>query len=127
MADRIDTLFIAGYGLDSGEKATIPFVLANIEAEDKRKRVEVVLLFEGVRLAVAGVADGFEIGQPFETYDLGTRMRLFMQAGGILNACTPCLIHRNINDQPLMEGVGKINGRILMEKKDLANKILTFA
>jgi uncharacterized protein len=126
MADTIHTLFLCGYAAENPEKATIPFVLANIEAEDKSKRVEVVLMFEGVRMAVKGAADGFEVGKPFETHDLGTRMRLFMEAGGIISVCTPCLILRNLNEQPLMAGIVKINGRNVLEKKDIANKILTF-
>jgi hypothetical protein len=126
MTDTIHTLFLAGYGKESGEKGTIPFVLANIEVEDKSKRVEVALMFEAARLALAGAADGFHIGVPFETHDLGTRMRMFMDAGGIINVCTPCLIHRNLDNAELMPGIVKINGRILMEKKDRANKILAF-
>ena len=126
MVDTIHTLFISGYAGDNPEKATIPFVLANIEVEDKTKRVEVVLMFEGVRMAIQGAADRFEVGVPFETHNLGARMRLFMDAGGVINVCTPCLIHRNLNEEPTMEGIVKISGRILMEKKDIAKKILTF-
>ncbi len=126
MATAIDTLIIAGYGRDNGEKATIPFVLANIEVENKTKRVEVVLMFEAARLAIAGVADGFEIGVPFETHDLAARMRMFLEAGGSISVCTPCLIHRGLNEQPTMNGIEKINGRIVMEMKDVANKIMMF-
>jgi predicted peroxiredoxin len=127
MSDAIDTLIIAGYGSNNGEKATIPFVLANIEIEDRSKRVEVVLMFDAAPLAVKGAADGFSIGVPFETHDLATRMRLFMEGGGILNVCTPCLIHRGIDNEPTMDGIVRINGRVVMEKKDRANRILSFA
>jgi predicted peroxiredoxin len=127
MSDAIDTLIITGYGRNNGEKATIPFVLANIEIEDRSKRVEVVLMFDAAPLAVKGAADGFNIGPPFETHDLATRMRLFMEGGGILSVCTPCLVHRGIDNEPTLDGIVRINGRVVMEKKDRANRILSFA
>jgi len=127
MSDTIDTLIIAGYGRNNGEKATIPLVLANIEIEDASKRVELVLMFDAAPLAIAGAADGFHIGPPFETHDLAARMRLFMSGGGILSVCTPCLIHRGLGEEPTMEGIARINGRSLMEKKDRAQRILSFA
>ena len=63
----------------------------------------------------------------FETHDLATRMRLFMEGGGILNVCTPCLVHRGIDNEPTLDGIVRINGRVVMEKKDRANRILSFA
>ena len=126
MSDTIHTLFLAGCGKENGEKATVPFVLGNIEIEDKKKRVEIVMMFEAARLAVAGEPDGYNIGPPWETHDLLTRMRMFMDAGGIINVCTPCLIHRKLDAVPLVPGIEKINGRIMLEKKDRANKILSF-
>ena len=126
MTETIDTLIIAGYGRNNGEKATIPFVLANIEIEDRSKRAEGVLLFAAGPRAIRGAADGFSIGAPFETHDLATRMRIFMDGGGILNVCTPCLIHRGIDNEPTMDGVVRINGRVVMEKKDRATRILSF-
>ena len=54
-------------------------------------------------------------------------MRLFMEGGGILNVCTPCLVHRGIDNEPTLDGIVRINGRVVMEKKDRANRILSFA
>ena len=126
MSERIHTLFLAGCGKTHSEKATVPFVLANIEVEDKAKHVEVVMMFDAATLAVQGEADGFNVGAPWDSHDLGTRMRDFMAAGGTISVCTPCLIHRKLEDAPMMEGVVKINGRIMLEKKDRADKILSF-
>lgn len=126
MADTIDTLFLAGYGKDNGEKATIPFVLANIEVEKPDKHVEVILIFEGVAMGVEGNARGFEIGPPFETFDLEQRMKDFQARGGVINVCTPCLAHRGLLEAPLLDGVVRIKGPDLLAKKDLADKILSF-
>jgi predicted peroxiredoxin len=122
----IDTLFLVGHGTENGEKCTIPFVLANIEVEKPGRRVEVIFIFNGVTLAVPGKAAGFNIGVPFETFDLEQRIKEFQKKGGIVNACTPCLIHRGLQDTPLLEGVVRIKGPDLLDKKDLANKILSF-
>jgi predicted peroxiredoxin len=125
-SQNIDTLFLVGHGTESGEKCTIPFVLANIEVEKPGRKVEVVFIFNGVTLALPGKAAGFNIGVPFETFDLETRMKDFQKKGGIINVCTPCLIHRGLQDAPILEGVVRIKGTDLMEKKDLATKLMPF-
>jgi tRNA 2-thiouridine synthesizing protein D len=123
---KIDTLFLVGHGKDNGEKATIPFVLANIEAEKPGRTVEVILIFDGVVMALPGNAAGFNIGVPFESFDLEGRMKEFQKKGGIINVCTPCLAHRGLAESPVLEGIVRIKGPDLLEKKDLANKILSF-
>ena len=120
------TLFIVGHGTENGEKCTIPFVLANLEVEKPGRKVEVIFIFNGVTLAIPGKAAGFNIGIPFETFDLEARMKEFQRKGGIISVCTPCLIHRGMQDAPLLDGIVRIKGPDLMEKKDLAIKLLPF-
>jgi predicted peroxiredoxin len=122
----IDTLFLVGHGTESGEKCTIPFVLANIEVEKPGRKVEVIFIFNGVTLAIPGKAAGFNIGVPFETYDLEQRIKDFQKKGGTVNVCTPCLVHRGLQESPVLDGIVRIKGPDLLEKKDLANKILSF-
>ena len=125
-SNAIDTLFLVGHGTENGEKCTIPFVLANIEVEKPGRKVEVVLIFNGVTLAIPGKAAGFNIGVPFETHDLEARMSEFQKKGGIINVCTPCLIHRGLQDSPVLDGIIRIKGSDLLEKKDLATKLMPF-
>ncbi len=125
-SQKIDTLFLVGHGTENGEKCTIPFVLANIEVEKPDRKVEVVLIFNGVTLAIPGKAAGFNIGVPFETFDLETRMKEFQRKGGIINVCTPCIIHRGLQESPVLEGIVRIKGPDLMDKKDLAAKLMPF-
>jgi predicted peroxiredoxin len=122
----IDTLFLVGHGTENGEKCTIPFVLANIEVEKPGRKVEVIFIFNGVTLAIPGKTAGFNIGVPFETYDLEQRIKDFQKKGGIVNVCTPCLVHRGLQDSPVLDGIVRIKGPDLLDKKDLANKILSF-
>lgn len=126
MAAKIDTLFIVGHGSDNSEKATIPYVLANIEVAKPDKHVEIVMIFDGVQMALQGAAEGFNVGPPFESSDLAGRMSTFMAAGGVINVCTPCLVHRKLIDEPLVEGIVRIKGSVLLEKKDIADKIMWF-
>ena len=70
MSHTIDTLFLVGHGKDNGERATIPWVLANLEVEKPGRKVEVIFIFDGVTMAIPGNAAGFNVGVPFETYDL---------------------------------------------------------
>jgi predicted peroxiredoxin len=125
-SQAIDTLFIVGYGTENGEKCTVPFVLANLEVEKPGRKVEIVLLFNGVTLAIPGKAAGFNIGVPWETYDLETRMKDFQKKGGIISACTPCLVHRGLQDSAVLDGIVRIKGPDMLEKKDLAAKLLQF-
>lgn len=125
-SEKIDTLFLVGHGTENGEKCTIPFVLANIEVEKPGRKVEVIFIFNGVTLAIPGKAAGFNIGVPFETFDLETRIKDFQKKGGIVNVCTPCLVHRGLQDSPLLDGIVRIKGTDLMEKKDLADKLMQF-
>jgi predicted peroxiredoxin len=125
-ANTIDTLFFVGHGTENGEKCTIPFVLANLEVEKPGRKVELILIFNGVTLAIPGKATGFNIGVPFETFDLEQRITDFQKKGGIINVCTPCLIHRGLDDVPVLNGIVKIKGPDLLEKKDRASKILPF-
>ena len=127
MSHTIDTLFLVGHGKDNGERATIPWVLANLEVEKPGRKVEVIFIFDGVTMAIPGNAAGFNIGVPFETYDLEQRIKDFQKKGGVVNVCTPCLAHRGLLDSPVLDGIVRIKGPDLLEKKDQADKILSFA
>jgi hypothetical protein len=77
-------------------------------------------------MGIPGNAAGFNIGVPFDSCDLEQRMKDFMKKGGIINVCTPCLAHRGLLEAQVLEGIVRIKGPDLLEKKDLAGKILSF-
>jgi hypothetical protein len=54
------------------------------------------MMFDQAAFAIKGAADGFKIAPPFETHDLATRIKTFIDAGGVVNVCIPCLILRKI-------------------------------
>jgi predicted peroxiredoxin len=93
MAEKL--VIMVTHGPDDPERATIPFVLATAaQASD----VEAVLGFQadGVFLVKKGVAEGI---QAPEFPPLKTLMDAFVEAGGKMLACGPCVKSRKINPE----------------------------
>ena len=107
---------IVAYGKEQVDKATIGFTLANA-ALDLREKVSVALAGEGVWLAFKGYADELDNGSPFKP--LNELIREFLDKGGVLNVCTPCMQKRGIKDTYVLDGARLISGsdliRILKE------------
>lgn len=90
----------ASHGLDDPERATLPFVVANIAASADQE-VIVLLTVEGVWLATKGYADGVhhEGMQP-----LSEVLASVLAAGGQIWACGACTKPRGITEEHLIEG-----------------------
>lgn len=92
-------------GKDNVDKATVGFSLANAALENG-EQVCVVLLSEGVRLAVKGYAEGINFGEPFQPMrQLVTEL---LEHGGALVASIPCLKKRNIKEEYLLPEVRQV-------------------
>ncbi len=90
---------IVAYGKDHVDKATIGFTLANA-ALDVGEKVRVILASEGVHLAVKGYAEGINNGEPFKP--MPELLKGFLDRGGELNVCTPCMKKRGITEADLL-------------------------
>lgn len=88
------------HGRDDPERATLPFVVANIAASADQE-VIVLLTIEGVWLATKGYAD--EIHHP-GMQPLREVMASVLAAGGEIWACGACTKPRGITDEDLIEG-----------------------
>lgn len=85
---------------ESPEKASLPFVLANAALTMEVEAV-VVLQGTGVYLAKKGYADNvFAAGLP----PLKELMKNFLEAGGRILVCVPCIRERKIDESDLVEG-----------------------
>ena len=85
---------------ESPEKASLPFVLANAALTMEVEAV-VVLQGTGVYLAKKGYADNvFAAGLP----PLKELMKSFLEAGGRILVCVPCIRERKIDESDLVEG-----------------------
>ena len=93
-------LFHCSHGRDDPERATVPFIAANVAAASGQEAV-VLLTIEGAWLCKRGyaetvTADGFP-----ELIELLTS---FVEAGGQLWGCSACTTPRGITDADLVPG-----------------------
>ncbi len=115
-------VYITTYGPDSPEKATLPFVLANAAlAMD----VEAVICLQGpaVFLAKKGLVEHVKAaGLP----TMKALMQSFMDNGGRLSVCVPCLRERDIDESDLIEGARPIAAARVTEEVLSAKATLVY-
>ena len=91
---------IISYGKDNVDKATIGLTLANA-AISQREEVQIILTSEGVRLGIDDYIENLDNGEPFKP--IPALIAEFLQQGGILNVCTPCMAKRGIPETDILE------------------------
>jgi predicted peroxiredoxin len=90
----------ATHGLDDPERATLPFVVANVAASADQETI-VLLTIEGVWLATKGYAEQVHHeGMP----PLSEVVASLLASGGEIWACGACTKPRGIVDGDLIEG-----------------------
>jgi len=86
---------------DNPEKACIPFVMA-VAAQAMDVKAIIILQGNGVSLAVKGYADTMLLGGGFPP--IKKLITDFMELGGEMKLCMPCLQARNIEETDLIQG-----------------------
>ncbi|HEY3110419.1 MAG TPA: DsrE family protein [Chloroflexota bacterium] len=105
-------LINCNHGREDAERATLPFVVANVSASADQDTI-VFLTIEGVRLATKGYADGLQKeGFP----PLGEVIRSFLSNGGQVWACGACTKPRGIGDADLIEGARIVTAANVVEE-----------
>jgi len=95
-------MYFCTHASDNPEKAAMPFVMANAALAMDVKAM-VVLQGEGVYLAKKGYVDNMLTPGGFPP--LSKLVQDFMELGGELKVCVPCIKERNINESTdLIEG-----------------------
>jgi predicted peroxiredoxin len=94
-------LYIATCAADDPEKAAMPFVMANA-ALAMDVKATVVLQGNGVYLAQKGYVDTMLPSGGFPA--VKELLDSFMELGGELKVCVPCIKARNIDEADLVEG-----------------------
>jgi predicted peroxiredoxin len=90
----------ATHGRDDHERATLPFIVANVAASADQETI-VLLTIEGVWLATKGYADDLHHeGMP----PLREVLDSLLANGGEIWACGACTKPRGITDEHLIEG-----------------------
>ncbi len=93
-------MYICTHAYEDSEKAHLPFVMANAALAMDIKAT-VVLQANGVYLAQKGFLDHMLPGGGFPP--LKELMQSFMEQGGKLLVCVPCIKERNIPESDLIE------------------------
>ncbi|MFC1829145.1 DsrE family protein [Thermodesulfobacteriota bacterium] len=95
------TLYIGTCAGEDPERASMPFVMANA-ALAMDIQATVVLQGLGVYLAQKGYADNVLPGGGFPP--INKLISEFMELGGNMRVCIPCIKERNIPESDLIEG-----------------------
>lgn len=115
-------LIIATHGPDDPERATFPFVMANAALAMDTEAV-IVLQGTGVFLAKKGTFEHvYAAGLP----PLKDLMKTFMEQGGKLLVCTPCIKERHIEESMLVENSELIAGARVIQESLEANAVLNY-
>lgn len=115
-------LYIATHGPEDPERATLPFVLANAALS---MGVDAVIALQGsaVWLAYSGTMEHvFAGGLP----PLKTLVEGFLDQGGRLLVCSPCIKHREIDPSDLMERSEVIAAAVLTSEILSAKAVLNY-
>ena len=100
-AEQEKILYICTCGEDRTETAHMPFVLANA-ALAMDIQATIVLQGDGVRIATPGFAEAMPAGGGFPP--LKKLLDDFMEQGGKMWVCGPCIKHRGIEESALIDG-----------------------
>ncbi|MGQ9857123.1 MAG: DsrE family protein [Thermodesulfobacteriota bacterium] len=115
-------LYIVTHGLADPERATLPFVLANAALS---MGVEAVIALQGdaVWLGVKGTAEHVFAGglPPFKELLDG-----FLELGGRLLICSPCLQHRKMDPGSLVEKAQVVASAALTREILTAKAVLNY-
>ncbi|NTU96362.1 MAG: sulfur reduction protein DsrE [Chlorobiaceae bacterium] len=115
-------LIISTTGRENPEKAVLPFVLATAS---QSLNVEVVMFLQSsaVRLACRGEAEKVR-AEGF--LSLERLMETFINLGGKIYLCSPCITERKIVAEDLVEGVEIAGAGILVEEVMTARSVVTY-
>jgi predicted peroxiredoxin len=122
MAENEKIVIITTIGNENPEKATLPFVLATA-AQTTDVEVVMILQSEAVVLAKKGEADRVKAHGLMPLKDL---MDSYIEMGGKLLLCSPCLKTRNIAKEELVEGTEIIAAGTVVTEVLSAKSVITY-
>ncbi|MDQ6773035.1 MAG: DsrE family protein [Candidatus Dormibacteraeota bacterium] len=116
-------IFNCSWGGEEPERATLPFVAANIAAAAGQQAV-VLCTIEPVRLGTLGGAEGVEAtGLP----KLCALLAEFVTNGGRVWLCGACVKPRGIMEDQLIDGVSIVGAAKVVEEVVAGAKTVAFA
>jgi uncharacterized protein len=116
-------IFNCVYGKDDPERATLPFIAANIAAASGQEAV-VVCTIDAVWLGTLGGRDGVEAqGLP----PLAGLYDEFVGAGGQVWLCSACTKPRGIDESKVDKGAKIVGAAVVVEEIVNGAKAISFA
>ncbi len=119
-ADKV--VIMATHGPEDKERATLPFVMATA-AQVMESETVVILQGTGVLLAQKGIYDHIFAGGLPPLKDL---FEGFMQSGGKLLVCTPCIQERQLDQSMLVDGAELIAGARVIQEVTSSTAVLNY-
>lgn len=121
MSDKL--IFNCTYGRDQAERATLPFVAANVAASAGQNAV-VLCTIDAVWLGTAGGTDGVTSpGLPA----LSELYAEFIDNGGEVWLCGACTKPRNIGEDQVAKGATIVGAAKVVEEMVAGAKAISFA
>ena len=115
-------LYFCTHAADDPEKASIPFVMAGAALAMDIKAT-IALQGKGVELAQKGYADKM-LGTEFPP--MKKLLDDFLELGGKLWVCVPCIKGRNIEESDLVEGYELVAAGVLNTEALEADAVFTY-
>ena len=121
MEDKI--VCVCTHSGDDTERASMPLVMS-VAALAMDTQATIVLQGEGVYLAKKGYVDDLPPGGGFPP--LKKLLADFLELGGKLGVCGPCIKSRNIAESDLVEGASVTAAAQVLEETASATTVLTY-
>ena len=122
MAENEKLVIISTIGNENAEKATLPFVLATA-AQASDIEVVVILQSNSVVLAKQGEAEKVNASGFLPMIQL---LESYIEMGGKLLLCSPCLKERNITKDELIDGSDIIAAGTVVTEVMSATSVVTY-
>lgn len=115
-------MFMCTHAGEDPERATLPFIAGTIGAVSGQRAI-VVTTIEGVRLGVAGGADGVQAEghEPLQHH-----IETFIESGGELWLCSACTKPRGITEADVIEGATIVGAATVVELLTQGAKSISF-
>lgn len=123
MADHNEKLvIISTIGPENPEKATLPFVLATAS---QSMDIEVVVILQSASVLIAKTGEAEQINAK-GFVPLKSLLDTFLELGGTLMLCTPCVKERNILPEELISGAQLIAAGTVATEVMSAKSVVTY-
>ena len=122
MNENEKVVIISTIGKENPEKASLPFVVATAaQATD----VEVFIILQSSAVVLAKKDEAEKVNAP-EFMPLKDMMDSYIEQGGKLGICSPCIKSRNITKEDLIEGSVVIAAGTVVSEVLSAKSVITY-